>query len=680
MAVLETIRTKFGVIITVLIAIALLSFIVDPTSLQNACSSNKNVVGKVNGKKVGYFDYKEKEEELSNLFGNPSEDAQQKALQEKTWQFFVDRDLFIPNAGKAGIENICEEEMSNLLVGDNISVALSEYFPNQQPDQIRATINEIVTAKQNDETGRYTALWNQMQQDVLFAQYHVKYNTLFMASNLPNDLTAGNFVQEANTNASVRFVMVPYNYQKDTTIKVTTAEIKEYYNKFKNNYKQDATREIEYALFEIVPSEKDRAKTLEEFEALRGEFKTCTDYKKFSKKKYLVNNDYYYKKGELNRINYQVNDFVFNSKENVSPVIINGDDILAVKVLETKNLPDSVFVRNIFVGDKAELADSLLKVVKANPAKFGEVASKHSLDAASGEGVWFTQEALAYYGINEALTAGINKPFRFATNGMNGVMMVTKTTKPGPKKKIIMLKQTVYPSMETQNDFYSQANALAAAAAGTLDGLRAAAKEQNVFLNNLKIKESTENISGIAHAKEVTRWAFEAKTGAASNIVKVGQSYFVVGLAKAHEAGIAKIEEVSSSIENIIYNKKRSEKACADIAAKIEGCTSIEDVAAKLQEPLSSKDYVTFASTGSRENEPAFVGAVAALEQGVVSAPVAGRYGTYVIVVDKRETLATVGETEAKDYVMRQNYESASKIVDQMLKMTDSEDNRAHFF
>ena len=35
MAVLETIRNKFGILITVLIAVALLSFIIDPTSLSS---------------------------------------------------------------------------------------------------------------------------------------------------------------------------------------------------------------------------------------------------------------------------------------------------------------------------------------------------------------------------------------------------------------------------------------------------------------------------------------------------------------------------------------------------------------------------------------------------------------------------------------------------------------------
>ena len=59
MAVLETIRVKFGVLITVLIAVALLSFIIDPTTLQNVASSmsSKYDVGEIDGKSISYTDY-----------------------------------------------------------------------------------------------------------------------------------------------------------------------------------------------------------------------------------------------------------------------------------------------------------------------------------------------------------------------------------------------------------------------------------------------------------------------------------------------------------------------------------------------------------------------------------------------------------------------------------------------
>ena len=64
MAVLETIRVKFGVLITVLIALALLSFIVDFNSLSSALNStsSKYAVGKIDGKKIPYKDFQEQVE------------------------------------------------------------------------------------------------------------------------------------------------------------------------------------------------------------------------------------------------------------------------------------------------------------------------------------------------------------------------------------------------------------------------------------------------------------------------------------------------------------------------------------------------------------------------------------------------------------------------------------------
>ena len=59
MAVLENIRVKLGVFITILIALSLLSFIVDPSTLSTTFQrmSADNKVGTMNGKTITYQDY-----------------------------------------------------------------------------------------------------------------------------------------------------------------------------------------------------------------------------------------------------------------------------------------------------------------------------------------------------------------------------------------------------------------------------------------------------------------------------------------------------------------------------------------------------------------------------------------------------------------------------------------------
>ena len=59
MAVLEKIRVKFGLAISIIIALALLSFIIDPNTLGSALQSmsSKYDVGKIAGKSISYTDY-----------------------------------------------------------------------------------------------------------------------------------------------------------------------------------------------------------------------------------------------------------------------------------------------------------------------------------------------------------------------------------------------------------------------------------------------------------------------------------------------------------------------------------------------------------------------------------------------------------------------------------------------
>ena len=101
MAVLETIRVKFGILITVLIAVALLSFIIDPSTLQSVSSSmsSKYDVGEINGKSISYNEFQAEVENIttiSEMNGNPVQGDEALAMvRQQAWQQFVNEYLFI---------------------------------------------------------------------------------------------------------------------------------------------------------------------------------------------------------------------------------------------------------------------------------------------------------------------------------------------------------------------------------------------------------------------------------------------------------------------------------------------------------------------------------------------------------------------------------------------------------
>ena len=69
MAVLQTLRTKFGLAISIIVALGLLSFIIDPGQIESAVRSmsSKYDVGKINGKSVSYTDFQEDIERFTRL-------------------------------------------------------------------------------------------------------------------------------------------------------------------------------------------------------------------------------------------------------------------------------------------------------------------------------------------------------------------------------------------------------------------------------------------------------------------------------------------------------------------------------------------------------------------------------------------------------------------------------------
>lgn len=689
MAVLETIRVKFGVLITVLIAVALLSFIVDFNSLSSALSttSSKYAVGKIDGKKISYKDFQEQVEyqttiaELVNGNQASSEQGQQQ-IRQAAWQYFIDRDLFLKKAKAAGIE-IGKGEMLALTTGELESPVMM-YSPIFNGNVTKEAVQAFTKSIDEDQSGNSRLYWNYLQQQVATQQYYVKYGSLFTASNMLNNLSMQNVLAENNTVSNVEAVMVPFPFQKDSTIAVSNSEIKKYYKAHKEDYKQKANRDIVYALFEVEPSDDDYTTAKNAIDEVYDEFASASNIKNFlMRNSEQALSNYFYKAGELNSISREINDFVFSGKTGVSPVIKADDSYYAVKVVATKNLPERVFVRHILVDDDA-LANEILDQVKKDASKFSMLALQYSIDknpnvAQPGDLGWLNQSNMIP-GMESVLEAATNKPFILSTRYGKHVVLVTEKVDMAPRKQVAFLKKTAIPSKATMNSYYSKANELATTAAGKLEKLEDAAAQLNVYLRPMNVTEATANYASVTRAKEVTRWIFEAKKGQVSNVITVNQNYlFVVGVKDCHKEGYKSVSEVKSGIESVLYSRKLADKVAVEVAEKIASCTTIDEVAKALDQTSFKAENISFAAMGG-EYEPAFIGAASAAQQGVISAPVKGNAGVYVLQVNSRESDTHFTEEDAKaSSAQRIQYES-QMILPVMLDQTGSVDDRERFY
>jgi phage tail tape-measure protein len=153
----------------------------------------------------------------------------------------------------------------------------------------------------------------------------------------------------------------------------------------------------------------------------------------------------------------------------------------------------------------------------------------------------------------------------------------------------------------------------------------------------------------------------------------------VVAVKSAHKEGYAKLKEVSENIKNQLYREQYAAKLCQDVAGEIAGLTSLEAIAEKLGTTVSTLSDVTFSTNSAPSTEPAFVGAVAAAKEGVLSGPVAGVMGTYVFQVNGREVGSYYTEDDAKSAQARLDSYHAQMLLPLMTEK-NVDDNRARFY
>ena len=659
MAVLETIRVKFGIVITVLIAVALLSFIIDPTTLQSVTSSSsKYDVGEIDGKSISYVDFQTDVDRFTTIneitTGSSVQNEQQQiSIRNAAWQSLIDKYLFIKNAEKAGI-HVGEEEMVALMSGEIDSPVFTQNpaFFDENGMFSKAMLLEFVNYIESDQTGRLKIYWDYLQEAAKTQQYYEKYNSLFTQSNFVNPLMLTEQIAENNNTFDVEFVMVPMGYEKDSTIVVSDSEIKKYYEAHKKFYRQQASRDIEYVVFEVVPSAEDIAAANQALVDVYDEFAAAENMKTFL----LANSDrqydnHWYKAGELNTVAKVVNDYAFGKNAGVSEVLTNGNTFYAVRVMEEAMVPDSVFVK--YAPANSENVDSLLNAT---------------------EPMWITQTP----GYEDVMTAKVNS--KVTVNGL--VFNVLERTAPVAKKRVAVLEKTAVASKETVNGFYSKANTFATKSAGKYENFQKALTEEGVYAHPVnKMLESSSRLGAIDNTKEVTRWAFEAKEGQVSNIITVNNNYFIIAALKGiHNEGYTPVKEVAAQISNILYSEKAAEKKAAEVAEKIAGLEDMNAIAEALGTTVSTKDGVAFSSLTSQGLDPMFIGAASVAEDGKICGPVAGNICVYVYKVTGRDTGAFFTEDDAKTRDAQMTQYSTQMLIPVMMDDAEVKDNRARFF
>ena len=685
MAVLEKIRVKFGILITVLVALALLSFILDPTTLRSAFDrfSSDNKVGTMNGKSVSYKEFYEELNtytEIAKMMGqNPSSEEQQAQLRDAAWQSIFDNEVFIPKAEAAGL-SVGEEEMLDLTQGNNISPVLLQQglFLDRDGNFSRETLVDFVQSIDSDDSSNSAAYWSFLEEGVFRNQLYAKYASLLEKSDVLSDLEKARLVADGNVTADVDFVFEPISFVTDSTVKVSSEEIRRFYNDHKDQFKQPANRDIEYVMWEVVPSAQDYADTKAEFDALYEDFAKADNLKAFvtlnSDSKW---NPYYFTEDQLS-VTPEFQQTAFHAPVGtVSPVVTEDKAYAAMRVADVRMMADSAHVYyKVYPYSQEAEADVFVndQLRKTDISQFTEMG-------------WITQDFILANGLNE-LDAAFDSPQKvFKVKNVNNqailAVYVPERTKALKKVQVATLMKNVLPSDETYRDFQMKAVEFADACDGKYENFQKLSQEQNlpvIPINNML--QTNRRIGPADNAREVVSWVFDKKTkaGQVSDLKIVDNKYyFVTAVTKVRKEGYADIQDVASDISSLLKARKTVAVKLDEVKEKIAGLTTLEQVAETLGTTVSHYPGISFGSTQFNQNDPALVGAVAAAPEGTIQT-VGGNVGVYVFEVSNRTAGNFFSENDAATQLARKASWHNSILQSVIANEADIKDNRARFF
>jgi peptidyl-prolyl cis-trans isomerase D len=659
MATLQTIRTKAGVLVAVVIGISLAAFILGDMFQSGGSLFQKNrlEIGEIDGKSIQYPEFQRKAEELGEIFKMNSGQNQLNEdnwveIREQTWQDLIRQEVMGDVYENIGID-VSSDELFDMLQGNNLHPIVQQLFRNPNTGQVDR--GAVVRFLQNLETGvapEQRQYWLYLEDQILQDRIQNKYNTLVGKGLYATQYEAEKSLNERSKQVNFDFIMLPHNTVADSQVTVTEKELRAYYEEHQDNYKQEKMRSIEYITFEVTPSKQDFDAAEKWINDIVQDFSSTTDNVSFVNTNSDVNfDDTWYKQEDLPE---DIALWIFDTNAELNSMFgpyFEDNSYKLAKFHASEMMPDSVEARHILLQVNTQeeltsmqaLADSLKTAIESG-SDFGELAREFSTDRGSalqgGELGWFSRGQMV-------------KPFEDAAfnNAVNEVTVVpsqfgihiVQTTARGEEVRqvqVAYLVRNVVPSTQTYQDVYSQASKFAGENTTKKD-FDEAIETQKLEKKSVRVREADREIEGLENARILIRAAFDAEPGEiikdpqGSTIFDLGDNFVIATLVSATEEGIADFEEVKQRIELAVIKQKKAEVLENKIKTAMEGKTDINAIASELGTTVKNASNINFSSiqVPGAGMEPALAGTACALEADQLSAPVAGNNGVYLVKV-----------------------------------------------
>ncbi len=700
MATLQTLRNKAGVLLAAIIGLSLLAFILGDflNSGSGLLRKKQTEIAVINGKSISYQEFQVKMEKGIENYKQSSQttnvDEQTYAsIRNQIWNSYLNEFVYSDQYDALGLA-CSSDELFDMVQGKNIhpQIQQAQIFQNKATGGFdRNRVIQFLKSMDKDATGRQKQAWVSYEQELIKDRIYTKYQTLISKGiYVTRKQVDADFV-ETYKKYDINFVPIRYAITPDSLVKVTEAEVKKYYDANLSKFKQEASRDLAYVVWDIVPSQQDKDTVEHWIKAQKPEFERIENAAQYVaatsevpfNEAYLGPKDF----GENLRAWAMSAD-----KGSVFGPYQEGLIWRLARITDIQNLPDSVKASHILIlpangndFDAAQKTADSIKGLIDRGQDFATLAAKYGNDASKDKGGdlgWFTNEKMipefskvCFFGKKGDLVTAKSRA------GVHIIKIVDQAAS-SRKVQIAFLERTISAGDKTYQDIYTQASKFASSYDnGTKfeDGISKENLNKRIATN---LHEGDAAITGLDNPRELVRWAFTAKKGDLSDLKEYGPRFVLAKLTEVREKGTAPMDQVRTQIENSIRNDKKAELLIAKANQELQSSSSLEALAPKFNSNVATaaNSYFTSYTITGLGMEPNVSAAMTFTPVNTISKPIKGTSGVYVIQVTKvQEPGAEANRADCvsrleQSYTSRAGYqvfaalEKNAKIVDKRTK------------
>jgi parvulin-like peptidyl-prolyl isomerase len=633
--------------------------------LNLALAYGQSPVGEVNGRQIDAAEYQRRvrEDIASQQQYSYGSEVNEVAIRENIFNQMIDEMLLEQSVERLGL-GISNDQLQQMLLNDP-----PEYLKNQFTDSSgkfdeglyrrfmadpRALLAEYGNGP--EEIDRILEQFQKMQKDYRKEKLQEAVEKAVTASSAPTAATAYRAFKDQESHATGSVAMFHIGMIDDAEVDVSDDEARAYFNAHSNDYRQPATREVNYISFPLVPSPRDSSAAISMLTSTKASLQNATT----TEEKDALYDEWSQAHGtgqwypgdftSYQEIPVEIQSQLKGAKQGsiFGPIwLTDGAHLVEVVEIDEKSDPH-VRAQHILLEEPQDgnvasvkaLAKDIIKRAKAGES-FDKLAEDYSNDPASsaqgGDLGYFGRGTMAKEFEDAAFKAkpgSIIGPIK-TEYGYHIIKVNDRTTRNFKLRDWIITPRV---SDETRGEIRRRAQEFRRSLKPGADLVEVTNQEGLELYTSGPVRRN----QPVAGSMKLSLFAFNGTVGSLSEVTTVSDGGFAVAqVATIHNAGVMAYDDARDRVMDILRDGKKldllRDRAARFRAAAVPGVSLAEQNAIDSSASFESFDEISPRSVlEATESDTALVEALFSQKPGEISQPIRGREAYYIFLIDSR--------------------------------------------